>query len=560
MFKSGIIESDQPGSPARHHQNISWLLIVGVLCLFTAFLYRDTLSIYFLGDDLGFLNHVAKVAREGRSLSHLSDEILSPPHRGGFFYRPLTVASFLGDYLLHGANSAGWHFTSLLLHLVNIVLLWRFVESVAGGSIDRGATIAGGAAAAFFALRPSSPETVVWLSGRNDELVLAGFLIALVAYHQAEGRWGGSYLLAIGGFLLALGSKESGVTFPGGLLALHVAGAIPIHRKSGESYRLAWFRSAVKGIGPFALLLLIYFVWRLFLFGSPFKVYQEVMPMGLNDPEWWTIKLGALRFFLAPATKTTPLSVCMLMVAFVQALIGFAASLRWPEVRRLWVFGGCWLLAGLLPLTQQLLIAPTGEGARLLYIPGAALAVLLAAPLAGVFKSTGDKRVFCRVVSTVGLIGMAALIILSLPLLNSLLRPWLEAGRSMKNLTSAIAVRADRVPKGGFAALLVPDHVEGALFARNGQGALMEPPVQRQSLRDRVLVMTPPTVGHHGSRLASFSPNPLLEHWCWNLEGQRFERLRLREHSPGTWPDAWRSALRDSDCRMLANQFEMLYP
>jgi hypothetical protein len=541
----------------RHHRNLSWLLILGGVCLLTTFLYRDTLSLYFLGDDLSFLYYVANGVREERALSQVFDELLSPPYRGGFFYRPLTVASFLGDYLLYGKNPTGWHLTNLLLHLFNVTLLWCLVVQVAGSR--RSATIIAGAAAAIFAIRPSSPETVVWVSDRTDQLVLIGFLVALLAYLRAEGKWGRYYLLAVGGFLFALGSKEAGVTLPGGLLALHIAGAIPVRPGSEEPHRRAWFRHVLKGIGPFALILLIYFAWRFFLFGTPFKVLQEVMPIELTHPGWWAVKLHALRFLLSPTVKITALSESFLIATLIQILIGLVAALWWPAARRVWVFGGCWLMAVLLSMAPQFFIAPTGEGARLLYIPGAALAVLLAAPLASCSEPSGSGKVLGRTLCVAGVIGMALLFFLSVPLLKDLLRPWLEAGQSMKRLVVAIAARADAVPEGGFAVLLVPDHFDGALFARNGQGALMEPPVQRHSLSDRIIVLTPPTAGAHAPRLASSRQSLKLEHWCWDLEGRHFKQLRLREHSPDQWLDAWKSALRDSGCRKLADELEMLY-
>jgi hypothetical protein len=256
-----------------------------------------------------------------------------------------------------------------------------------------------------------------------------------------------------------------------------------------------------------------------------------------------------------------PLSKVFLIVVLIQVLVGLIASLRGPEARRLWVFGGCFLLTALLPLAQQLYIGPTGEGARLFYIPGAALAVLLAAPLAACFTPPGHRKVISLTLSLAGVIGIALLIFLSVPLLKERLQPWIEAGLSMKRLPGAIAVRADAVAGKGFAALLVPDHFNGALFARNGQGALMEPPVQREALGDRVIVLTPPTLNQHTPGLASLSrQNPGLEHWCWDLEGRRFERLRLREHGPDAWLDAWRLALRESNCRLLADELEKLHP
>ena len=85
------------------------------------------------------------------------------------------------------------------------------------------------------------------------------------------------------------------------------------------------------------------------------------MPIEISNPAWWTVKLHALRIFLAPSVKMGSLSVSFLIAGFIQILIGLVVSLNRLEVRRLWVFGGCWLIAALLPLAQYLRIAATGE-------------------------------------------------------------------------------------------------------------------------------------------------------------------------------------------------------
>jgi protein O-mannosyl-transferase len=538
----------------QHTGAIRWLILGGA-CLVTTAFYAEGLSSYFLGDDLGFLNYIADRVRSDQIISLLFNEILSPPDRGGFFYRPFVVFSFVGDYLIWGTNPIGWHITNLLLHFANTLLLWRFVEHLAGRELGQTSLVVGGAAAAIFALRPCSPETVIWLSARNDAMVLLGFLIALLAYLHANAKWGCHYLIALSGFLFALGSKEAGVTLPAGLLSLHIAGVIALKQRVGEPRWKAWFRHTLIGIGPFALVLLAYLIWRLVLFGSPFKVYLNMPPIDFNDPAWQAAKLHGLRFFLAPSPKSTFLGALFFIVTSAQVLIGLLTAGHSISARRVFVFGICWLMAMLLPLAQQLFIAPTGEGARLLYIPGAALAVLLSAPLAGGFKPAGDRKGFDRYRSFAAVAGIMMLIFLSVPLLKNLLRPWLEAGRSMGALPAAIAVRAEAIPEGGLAILLIPDQFEGALFGRNGQGALLEPPVQKQVLGKRVLVVTPLTLGQFAPPMAlSFHGAPRLEQWCWNLEAHRFERLILSAHDPASWRTAWKLALQESGCLTLAHE------
>jgi hypothetical protein len=533
------------------------LAFMGSLCLVTTLVYGKTLSDYFLSDDLSFLWYAADRSQKGHLLVDLLSDFLSPPDRVSFFYRPLVDVFFTGDYLLWGVHPLGWRLTNLVLHLVNTLLVWGIIEQVVGRVPRCSAFVVAGSAAAVFALRPSSPETVAWLSGRSDSLAFLGMLIALLGYLRAKGQWGWWYVVAIGGFLFALGSKEAGVTLPGGLVALHLAGAIELTPAPGEPRWRAWVRQTIIGVGPFAFVLVAYFAWRAFLFGTPFEVYQNTPPITLTDLTWWAAKLHALWFFLAPSLVWTSLTTWVAVVIVALGLVGLVCAWWSPAVRRVWVFGACWLMATLLPLAQQLSIAPTGEGMRLLYIPGAALAVMITSPLA-MWSSSGKPGCrLARYVTVAGGIGILLVIVLSIPLLAALLKPWHEAGQNMRAVRTAIAARAEAVPEGHLAMLLLPDHIEGALFGRNCQGALMEPPVQERSLSGRVLVVTPSSLRDHAPRLAIPSPSiQQVEHWCWDVTARRFEQLNISPHSPETWLDAWRPAVRNSNCRKLADELE----
>ncbi|MCZ7575266.1 MAG: hypothetical protein M5U01_42495 [Ardenticatenaceae bacterium] len=536
----------------RSHTDVVRWSLIGILTLAVTLVYGWALSGYFLGDDLSFLYYVAEWARQNRLGPELLGEFASTMlNSAGFFFRPLYIASFAGDYLMWGTNAAGWHLTNLLLHLANALLLWRLVERLLARPGSRTAMLAGAAAAILFALRPTGPEVVIWLSGRTDSLALFGLLIGLLAYLRADGRWGNWYLLALGGFLLALGGKEAGVTLPGGLVALHLVGAISVRRRPGESRWLAWARGAFLGVGPFALLLLVYLGWRQFLFGSPFTVYLGVPPIRLDDPDWRARKLWALIFFLMPGLRITALPLFAGLVTGAQGLVGLLVARRSAVARRVWVFGVLWLMATLLPLAQQINIEASGLNARLLYIPAAPLAILLAVPFAALVPPERRRRTQADSLALAGALGTVILTLVWIPLLLRLLDPWVEAGRSMRALPDAISARAAAVPEGGFAILLIPDNVRGVHFARNGQGALMSPPVQGRVLATRVLVLTPPPFGELTPEMGAFLlPAPAREHWCWNATAREFEPLAFPEQAK----DVWRDAMREAGCTLAAAQ------
>lgn len=43
------------------------------------------------------------------------------------YYRPLLIASFIIDYQLWGTKPFGYHFTNLLLHISNALLVYLFI-------------------------------------------------------------------------------------------------------------------------------------------------------------------------------------------------------------------------------------------------------------------------------------------------------------------------------------------------------------------------------------------------------------------------------------------------
>jgi protein O-mannosyl-transferase len=144
-------------------------------------------------------------------------------------WHPLTVLSHMMDCQVFGLNPWGHHFTSVLLHAVNAVLVFGLFWQMTG------ATWRSLFLAALFALHPLRVESVAWVAERKD--LLSGFfgmlsLICYVAYAQrrlpCERRrtpgpnagpslswpWTLAYLLALCFFVLGLMSKPMLVTWP----------------------------------------------------------------------------------------------------------------------------------------------------------------------------------------------------------------------------------------------------------------------------------------------------------------------------------------------------------
>jgi len=130
-------------------------------------------------------------------------------------WHPLTWLSHALDYRLFHQNPIGHHFTSLLIHAANTVLLFlllMYATERVGPSL---------LVAALFALHPINVESVAWVAERKSVLSTFFFFAALIAYCWYARKPGWQRYLAVAGlFVLALMSKPMVITLPCVLLLL----------------------------------------------------------------------------------------------------------------------------------------------------------------------------------------------------------------------------------------------------------------------------------------------------------------------------------------------------
>jgi Flp pilus assembly protein TadD len=128
---------------------------------------------------------------------------------------PLPIISHLVDVELYGLNAGGHHTTNLILHLINVCLLYLLLIRITGAQ-GRSAIVA-----ALFAIHPMHVEPVIWISSRKDVLSMVFMLACLHAYvaHVRQGKRI-YYALHLAFFALSLLSKPIMVTLPVLLLLL----------------------------------------------------------------------------------------------------------------------------------------------------------------------------------------------------------------------------------------------------------------------------------------------------------------------------------------------------
>jgi tetratricopeptide (TPR) repeat protein len=143
-------------------------------------------------------------------------------------FRPVVNVSYAVDHALWGFRPVGYHLTSLVLHAVNVALLFSIVRRAVQDwqardsnlTTERSPDVVAFVAAAGFAVHPMMTEAVTYVSGRSDVLCATFFLLGMVTMRRAlvNGRLGWA-LLGLTSLGLALGAKEVAASFPLVLLA-----------------------------------------------------------------------------------------------------------------------------------------------------------------------------------------------------------------------------------------------------------------------------------------------------------------------------------------------------
>ena len=187
-----------------------------LLCLF---LVMITLAVFWPVKDYEFIHYDDDLymvdnsrVQDGLTIESIK-WAFTTTHTGNWY--PLTWLSLLLDYELYGLNPAGYHWTNLLFHIANTLLLF-FLLSRMTGTVYKSAFVA-----ALFALHPLHVESVAWVSERKDVLSTFFWMLTMGAYVKyVERPRIVKYLLVLIVFCLGLMSKSMLVTLPFVLLLM----------------------------------------------------------------------------------------------------------------------------------------------------------------------------------------------------------------------------------------------------------------------------------------------------------------------------------------------------
>ncbi len=278
--------------------------------------------------------------------------------------RPLLKLSYALNHA-SGVGLLGFHFVNLLIHALNVVLVYALAQRLVGGrAADPGRFVAL-VTAALFALHPVQTEAVTYVSGRSTALAAMFALAAALLWMQrAERRWAvPASALAFG---VALACKEYVAVTPLALLLLAWM----------QDRRPGWLGRAWPALVPHALLLLIAALAavqvpryvELLAFSTALRGVADNLAAQVHAITWLAGQLVRLdRLNADPALPVQALDAAGVALLFAWAAAGaLAFSLR--QRRPALLFAWLWFLLWLLPMHSVLPRADLASE-RALYLP-----------------------------------------------------------------------------------------------------------------------------------------------------------------------------------------------
>jgi len=200
------------GNPPKRYPFLPSLLFALLLVAGTIILYSPVASHAFINyDDRDYVFENPPVTA-GLTWQTVRWSLTSTDQSN---WHPLTWLSHALDCELFGLDAGYHHLTNLVIHALNVVLLFLLLQR-ATGSAGRSFLVS-----ALFAWHPFNVQSVAWVAERKNLLSTLFLLLTIGAYawYTRKPRWPRLALVA-GFFVLALASKPMAVTLPFLLLLL----------------------------------------------------------------------------------------------------------------------------------------------------------------------------------------------------------------------------------------------------------------------------------------------------------------------------------------------------
>ena len=292
----------------------------------------------------------------------LSPDVMKP------YYRPLNRATYVLDYWLFGMSPSSFHAINIMIHLLNVFLLYLVCCRMATDRVSAFIT------ALIFAVHPVNTEPVNFISARNNLLSLFFSLASFLLFLRGrEGSGGWSFLSAILFFFGLLCKETALMVFS--LIALYAFLAQPSTFTAG-----LWKK--VSTVLPYLASAGIYLIMR----WSALDGIIGIDPLAEGLTERLALNYHILPhylgLFLYPMDLTIShvvpkagfLATPWLLLAWVAILLAVSLMARWNS--RAAMFGLFWFGLNYLPIANIVPIPSWPMAERYMYIPAAGLCLV----------------------------------------------------------------------------------------------------------------------------------------------------------------------------------------
>jgi protein O-mannosyl-transferase len=355
------------------------------LFIVTIIVYANTLLNGFVTDDPGVILHNPVMQQAPLSLFSAidtnSDTQLLP------FYRPLTYLTFLIEGRAHGFNPRYMHLINVLLHAINVMLVYRLARSLFD---DQWPAIIVGF---LFAVHPIQSEGVNFLSGgRNTMLACMLALMTYAVHRQCIAKRNIVYAV-IGAFLLFAGacSKELALMILPFILWLEM---LDVRGQNHENRRASLVR-----LMPYVVAVACYLLLR-WLTLSKLGIQESIIPGSTADKMKTLYDIPGLKERLLNNIYILPrYLVCILWPTALSPGYAIPADFRAlaPQLIAGWVcilgilvwvlnyarsratlFGLAWIVIFWLPVSGLVYFSIIEMADRYIYLPAIGVWILIA--------------------------------------------------------------------------------------------------------------------------------------------------------------------------------------
>lgn len=379
-----------PVDPVASHQKK--IIIILFLTALVIAVYWQVQSFNFINyDDNLYItqNHHIKSGVTYQSIIYVFTDIISAN------WHPMTMLSHTLDWQLFGEKAGGHHWTSLIIHIFNMVLLFLLLNQLTG-AIWRSALVA-----ALFAIHPINVESVAWVAERKNVLSTFFWILTILFYGWYVQKPGCKrYLPMFICFALGLMSKPMLVTLPFALLLLDYW---PLNRTVIDTQNKTEIQPALKaGKEKISFLILEkipFFILTAISIGVTLytqhavgamvsmdslpiasRVSNAIFAYGLYIKKmFWPLNLSV--FYPHYNIEIWKLSIAVLFLILLSVI-----AFRYYRKRPYLLVGWLWFLGTLVPVIGLVQVGVQSMADRYAYVPFIGLFIMLvwyAADLAG---------------------------------------------------------------------------------------------------------------------------------------------------------------------------------